>query len=244
MMVQNNRIPCLTTENSDMNFMEYRQAALGRLKPSQKDLDHGFELHKNAIVCDTYGFAPISPVDPQKLIQSAAAGCSPAQFLELKDEMHNLRHFDDMSLYDEYTRAWAEAGVTCIFQNAGEETQKVKQLVKRLARMTHIVDSMPDLYHRAVSPRDIEAAKKSGKRCLYLTANAVPLVEEWNSAADELSFIKIFSQLGIRMMHLTYNRRNMIGDGCAEKSDAGAQRLRTQCCYRDEQNRGYSRRGA
>ncbi|MGH2350552.1 MAG: dipeptidase, partial [Chloroflexota bacterium] len=26
---------------------------------------------------------------------------------------------------------------------------------------------------------------------------------------------------GIRMMHLTYNRRNMIGDGCAEPSNAG-----------------------
>ena len=33
--------------------------------------------------------------------------------------------------------------------------------------------------------------------------------------------MKIFFQLGIRMMHLTYHRRNMIGDGCGETSNAG-----------------------
>ena len=36
-----------------------------------------------------------------------------------------------------------------------------------------------------------------------------------------MGLLKIFYQLGIRMMHLTYNRRNMIGDGCAEESNAG-----------------------
>jgi membrane dipeptidase len=36
-----------------------------------------------------------------------------------------------------------------------------------------------------------------------------------------LRYITIFFELGIRMMHLTYNRRNMIGDGCAEPANAG-----------------------
>jgi membrane dipeptidase len=38
---------------------------------------------------------------------------------------------------------------------------------------------------------------------------------------DELRYLRVFYQLGIRMMHLTYQRRNMIGDSCGEKSDAG-----------------------
>jgi membrane dipeptidase len=38
---------------------------------------------------------------------------------------------------------------------------------------------------------------------------------------EELRYIRVFFQLGIRMMHLTYNRRNMIGDGCAEPANAG-----------------------
>jgi membrane dipeptidase len=64
-------------------------------------------------------------------------------------------------------------------------------------------------------------AKEQGRRCLYFTGNGVPLRQHWNSVEDELSFVRIFFQLGIRMMHLTYQRRNMIGDGCGEPSDAG-----------------------
>jgi flavorubredoxin len=38
---------------------------------------------------------------------------------------------------------------------------------------------------------------------------------------EELRYIRVWFQLGCRMMHLTYNRRNMLGDGCAEPDDAG-----------------------
>ena len=36
-----------------------------------------------------------------------------------------------------------------------------------------------------------------------------------------MRYIRIFFQLGIRIMHLTYNRRNMIGDGCTEPANGG-----------------------
>jgi membrane dipeptidase len=38
---------------------------------------------------------------------------------------------------------------------------------------------------------------------------------------DELRQVPVFFQLGIRMMHLTYQRRNMLGDGCAESANGG-----------------------
>ena len=38
---------------------------------------------------------------------------------------------------------------------------------------------------------------------------------------EALDQIANFFRLGVRMMHLTYNRRNLIGDGCAESADAG-----------------------
>ena len=49
----------------------------------------------------------------------------------------------------------------------------------------------------------------------------MPLPQEWESVRDELRLIRIFHQLGIRMMHLTYNRRNPIGDGAGEPHDGG-----------------------
>jgi membrane dipeptidase len=74
---------------------------------------------------------------------------------------------------------------------------------------------------KAVVPADIEAAKRNGRRCLYFTGNGIPLTQEWNTPEDELANVRIFFQLGIRMMHLTYQRRNMIGDGCGEPGNAG-----------------------
>src|SRR5690606_1848362 len=74
---------------------------------------------------------------------------------------------------------------------------------------------------KAATPDDVVTAKSQGKRCLYLTGNGVPLTQQWISVPDELRYLRIFFQLGIRMMHLTYQRRNMIGDGCAETANAG-----------------------
>ncbi|MFA6717439.1 MAG: membrane dipeptidase, partial [Victivallaceae bacterium] len=34
-------------------------------------------------------------------------------------------------------------------------------------------------------------------------------------------YIHVFFEFGVRMMHLTYNRRNLIGDGCGEPDDGG-----------------------
>jgi membrane dipeptidase len=49
----------------------------------------------------------------------------------------------------------------------------------------------------------------------------VPLAADFNSVPEELRYIRLFYQLGIRMMHVTYNRRNLLGDGCAEPANGG-----------------------
>ena len=35
-----------------------REVALGILKPSQRDLEYGLGLHRDAVVIDGYGFSP------------------------------------------------------------------------------------------------------------------------------------------------------------------------------------------
>lgn len=43
----------------------------------------------------------------------------------------------------------------------------------------------------------------------------------WKTTRDELRYIHIFHELGVKMMHLTYNRRNPLGDGAGEPHDGG-----------------------
>jgi len=198
-----------------------RGAALAILQPSRRELEHGLELHAESIACDAYGFSPTSPLDGAALKAAQEAGATQMEMQDLREEMMMTRWLRDPVVEAEYREAWQAAGVTCVFQNAGEESQSVKRLIKRLARFTFVTDERSEFVSKATSADDIVAAKASGRRCLLFSGNGVPLAEEWVSLEHELGYVRIFRQLGVRMMHLTYNRRNMLGDGCAEPADGG-----------------------
>jgi len=200
---------------------ECRDVALSILQPTQRDLDHGLALHADSVVIDAYGFAPRAALDGDAVRAAIEAGASDLELQDLTEEMSMTRCVTDTREREESIGAWEASGVTCIVQNSGEEGQSVKQLLKRLARFTYVGDMLRGFLRRAALPEDIEAAKTEGLRCLYPTGNGVPLAEDWVSLEEELRYIRVFFQLGIRMMHLTYNRRNMLGDGCAEPANAG-----------------------
>jgi len=196
-------------------------AAIANLKPSPKDLQRGLELHKNSLVIESYGFSPRSAIDGDLFRQAMEAGANNHELEDLHEEMIMTRCATDAAEKTEYLDAWDASGVTCIFQNAGEEGQDPLRLMKRLARFTFTTDVLRDSVSRVALPADIPGAKKLGRHCLYFSGNGVPLPQQWNSVHEELGYIRIFFQLGIRMMHLTYNRRNMLGDGCAESANGG-----------------------
>jgi membrane dipeptidase len=198
-----------------------RAAALDVLKPKPKELEHGIVLHSRSLVFDAYGFSPQAAVDGAALAKGMEEGASDAELQDLTETMMMTRCIGDVAEREEYELAWHAAGVTCVYQNAGEECQDPLRLLKRLARFTHVTDRLRDFVSRAVTPDDVLAIKKAGKRCLYLTGNGIPLTQQWVSVEDELRQVPVFFQLGIRMMHLTYNRRNMLGDGCAEPANGG-----------------------
>jgi len=198
-----------------------RQCALEILKPSKKDLEHGLEVHKNSLVFDSYGFSPSSAFDGDQLLKAINEGATPNELTDLREEMTMTRHIFSKELYAEYVEAWEASGVTCVFQNAGVERQDPLEIIKRFARFTYAGDMLRHVLNRVVLPDDVERTKKEGKHCNYLMSNGIPLPQLWNNTVDEVGLIRIFFQLGCRMMHMTYNRRNMIGDGCAEPDNAG-----------------------
>jgi membrane dipeptidase len=196
-------------------------AAMEVLKPTPKQLQHGLALHADAIVCESYGFSPRSALDVDAYLKVAEAGGTTVELQDLKEEMGMTRCVTNLAQRAEYREAWEAAGVTCILQNAGEESQAPLRIIKRLARFTYVTDMLGDIVIKAAKPDDIVAAKKQGKHCLYFSSNGVPLAEQWGSVEEELAYVRVFFQLGIRMMHITYNRRNMLGDGCAEPANGG-----------------------
>jgi len=198
-----------------------REMGIAALKPSRRDLEHGLELHANSLVCESYGFAPRGVICGRTLAAEMEANASPAEIDEMRENMAMTRTATVPEQRREFEEAWDASGVTCILQNAGQEGQTVFGALKRLAHFTYAADLLRDFAFRATTPDDIVAAKEQGKHCFYMSANGVPITQQWVSVEEELMYIRIFFQLGVRMMHLTYNRRNMIGDGCGEPANAG-----------------------
>ncbi len=216
-------IPTAKTLTAELNpvIQRCRDAALKILKPSQKQIEHGLELHADSIVFDAYSFAPRAAIDGEAFKNAALAGASDIELADMNEDMSMTRMVTDEAERREFESAFRASGVTSIFQNAGQEGQDPMVLLKRLSRFTFATDMMPGFLAKAATPDGVEAAKKAGKHCLYLTGNGVPLTQQWVSIPDELRYVRVFYQLGIRMMHLTYQRRNMIGDGCGETANAG-----------------------
>ncbi len=198
-----------------------RDLALAALGATRSQIEHGLELHAHSLVIEPYGFSPRAAVDGEVLRRALEAGASELELQDLTEDMLMTRPVDSLAEREEYKLGWDASGITCVFQNAGEEGQDPLRLMKRLARFTYLTDMLGGIVSRVVRPDDIVAAHRAGRHCLAMGLCGVPLAQQWVSVEEELRYIRIFFQLGVRMMHLTYNRRNMIGDGCGETANGG-----------------------
>lgn len=198
-----------------------REIALSLLNPTQAQIEHAWELHFGSVVFESYGFAPRFAVDAERMNAAIKKGASSAELSDLRESMMMNGGATNERERKEFLDAFHAAGVTCIFQNAGEEGNDPMRLIKRLAHFTRATDTMKPALSKVVTADEILALKKAGHVGLCFTGNGVPLRGAWESVRDELRLIRIFHELGIRMMHLTYNRRNPIGDGAGEPHDGG-----------------------
>jgi membrane dipeptidase len=198
-----------------------REIALGLLKPTQAQIEHAWELHFGSVVFESYGFAPRCAIDAEAMNEAIAGGALAAELSDLRESMTMSRNATNERERKEFLEAFHAAGVTCVFQNTGEEGSDPMRLIKRLAHFTKATDLMRPELSKVVTAEEVLALKKAGQVGLCFTTNGVPLMMDWESVRDELRLVRLFHELGTRMMHLTYNRRNPIGDGAGEPHDGG-----------------------
>ncbi len=88
-----------------------------------------------------------------------------------------------------------------------------------IAAVRRAVLSNPEDYRLVLTAHDLDEAKAAGKPAVILgLQNALPI-------EDRLEFADVLYELGIRIIQLTYNERNLIGDGCTEPGNAGLSRF-------------------
>lgn len=86
--------------------------------------------------------------------------------------------------------------------------------LKFFASLNAFIADRSEFFMRIDSPADIERVKKSGKLGIVL---GVQNSEQFRNPAD----VDFFRGLGQRVSQLTYNARNLIGNGATERRDEG-----------------------
>jgi membrane dipeptidase len=91
--------------------------------------------------------------------------------------------------------------------------------VQQIAAWERDLDRHPDFLMKIKTAADLQTAKSTGRvGLIYGFQDTLPL-------GEDLDRIATFHGLGVRIMQMTYNRRNLAGDGCLEPADAGLSRL-------------------
>ncbi len=122
-------------------------------------------------------------------------------------------------------RAWAEmkrTGVTAVNQTllpVGNQPDAWPELLNSLGIYDSILNANPDRLRLVRTVADIQLAKSAGQIGLILGTQDTAMV---GNALDRLGEMK---KRGIRVVQLTYNLRNLSGDGSLEPANAGLSKL-------------------
>jgi membrane dipeptidase len=93
--------------------------------------------------------------------------------------------------------------------------ENFRGLAERLAPWYRALDVHRDEVVRVTTAAEIRQARAARKIGVVFGVQNATVVE------DDLRLLPAIRDLGIRIIQLTYNERNLVGDGCAERSDAG-----------------------
>ena len=109
--------------------------------------------------------------------------------------------------------AIANSGITAI--NVTVSADSFEATTRNIALWTGETDSYPTLLSIVRRHDDITRAKKEKTLGLILGFQNTDMLER------DLSRLDVYHRLGVRIIQLTYNDRNLVGDGCLEPGDAG-----------------------
>lgn len=114
--------------------------------------------------------------------------------------------------------AYRASGLTAIHQTvgaAGNTPGRYEETLRRIARYTRFIQALPDHLLHVRTAADLAAARASGRLgVIFGFQDTVPL-------ENEAGRLDLFDVLGVRIVQLTYNKRNLVGDGCLEPGNAG-----------------------
>ncbi|NCY26722.1 MAG: peptidase M19, partial [Alphaproteobacteria bacterium] len=99
-------------------------------------------------------------------------------------------------------------GVHYVSINIGMDMNPLSQVMQTIAGFRASVAAQPERFVLANTVQDVERAAAQGKLAIgFDLEGAMPLLEQPDMVA-------LYQSLGVRQMHLAYNRNNSVAGGC------------------------------
>lgn len=109
---------------------------------------------------------------------------------------------------------WHKGGITGVSCTCGL-WENFRDSIARVVEWNKWFEENSDLIIQATTTEDIRRAKRENKTAVVLNWQNTSGIE------DQLSYLQIFSKLGVKIMQLTYNTQNYSGAGYTELRDSG-----------------------
>ncbi len=116
-----------------------------------------------------------------------------------------------------------DSGLTAVHLTVGAvgtmtPLQAFEKIVRDMSRWEREIERHPAVLARVRTAADISAAKTADRTGLIYG------LQDGVAFEDDIDRLDTLHQLGVRVIQPTYNRRNLLGDGCMEPADAGLSR--------------------
>jgi len=174
-------------------------------------------LHRDALIIDTLSGEP-TVFAPAMLTRLEALVARQAPTAEIYAEMERMAT-DALVRGElpEYWEWWDASGVDVISTTIGPFGRipfSYEAALDGLALVTRKFDGLDQLV-KVTRAAQIERVKTAGQRGLILN------FQNTTHFGLDLDVLDRFYDMGVRIIQLTYNSRNYVGDGCTERSDGG-----------------------
>jgi len=129
---------------------------------------------------------------------------------------------DDAPLIPRFIEDVRRSGVTAAnvtVNEVGNAPDRFERTIAVIAAMEHELAEHPDVFLKVLRASDLAAAKASKRLGLIYGFQDTSMLD------GDLQRLALFHDLGVRISQPTYNRRNLMGDGCLESADGGLSNL-------------------
>jgi len=101
----------------------------------------------------------------------------------------------------------------------GEDATGIKETIQMVAAARALILSQQDKFVLVDTSEDVVTAKKSERPAISLHFQGTGPIE------STIGTIELYYALGVRQMLLATNLKNLVGDGCKERTDCGLSRF-------------------